>query len=66
MTDCPWEGSLMFLLTVNLAIYLVGFSVSWVYQHNLFLGRAFIDMTLTGRFKSKLSVPCSVDLFDTW
>lgn len=38
-------GSLMFLLTVNLAVYLVGFGVNLVYQYNLFLGRAFIDMT---------------------
>lgn len=35
----------MFLLTVNLAVYLVGFGVNLVYQYNLFLGRAFIDMT---------------------
>lgn len=56
----------MFLLTVNLAMYLVGFSVNLVYQCNIFWGRAFIDMTLTGRSKSEWRVPCSVYLFDTW
>lgn len=42
----------MFLLTVNLALFLVGFSVNLVYQYDIFLGGAFMDMTLTGRSKS--------------
>lgn len=56
---------LMLLLTVNLAMCLVGFSVNLMYQYSILLGRASMDMTLTGRSASKLSVPCSVYVFDT-
>lgn len=52
MTNCTW-GFFDVFADFKPVMYLVGFSVSLVYQYNLFLGRAFIDITLTGGSKSK-------------